>query len=202
MAKDPAFLFYTGDFSTGTQFFTDEQLGKYIRLLMAQHQLGHLEEKHMLIICKSYDKDVFSKFDKDEQGLYFNKRLENEIVKRKKYSESRSKNRKSENDISKSYDSHMENKDIVITTHSNNNSMTEIFFTDLPNSSQFESIAGSLKISKIYLTSFIPDFRKTNSMEYKNFNLFCDHFKRFVRKQLEQTSTDQPKVILKGVPKR
>ncbi len=48
MAKDPAFLFYTGDFSTGTQFFTDEQVGKYVRLLMAQHQIGHLEEKHMI----------------------------------------------------------------------------------------------------------------------------------------------------------
>ena len=42
MAKDPAFLFYTGDFATGTQFLTDDQMGKYIRLLMAQHQHGHL----------------------------------------------------------------------------------------------------------------------------------------------------------------
>ena len=43
--KDPAFLFYTNDFDRGCQFFTDEQVGKYIRLLMAQHQHGHLSEK-------------------------------------------------------------------------------------------------------------------------------------------------------------
>lgn len=110
MAKDPAFLFYPGDFTTGTQFLTDEQVGKYIRLLMAQHQIGHLEEKHMIMICKTYDKDVFNKFDKDKDGLYYNKRLEDEIVKRKKYTESRSNNRSNKNNISKSYDKHMENE--------------------------------------------------------------------------------------------
>jgi len=58
MAKDPAFLFYTGDFSTGTQFFSDEQVGKYIRLLMAQHQHGRLSEKQMLYICKNKDIEI------------------------------------------------------------------------------------------------------------------------------------------------
>lgn len=110
MAKDPAFLFYTGDFSTGTQFFSDEQLGKYMRLLMAQHQLGHLEEKHMIQICKTYDKDVFSKFKKDEDGLYYNERLDTEIVKRKNYSKSRSENRHKNKEKEKSYVNHMENK--------------------------------------------------------------------------------------------
>ena len=127
MAKDPAFLFYTGDFTTGTQFFTDEQVGVYIRLLMAQHQHGHLSEKQVNIICRTHDKEVLSKFTKDEQGLYFNERLDIEISKRKTYSESRSNNRKgnsskeiqniSLNNISSSYVNHMENenknKDIV-----------------------------------------------------------------------------------------
>lgn len=120
MSKDPAFLFYTGDFSTGTQFFTDEQVGKYVRLLMAQHQLGHLEEKHMIQICKSYDKDVFSKFVKDRDGLFYNKRLDDEVIKRKKYSISRSENRKSKNIISETYDEHMENKNEI----KDNNTLT------------------------------------------------------------------------------
>ncbi len=116
MSKDPAFLFYTGDFTTGTQFFTDEQVGKYVRLLLAQHQLGHLEEKHMLFICKSHDKDIFDKFVKDEKGLYYNERLESEIVKRKNYSASRSENRKKK-EVLETYDNHMENenKDLVKT---------------------------------------------------------------------------------------
>lgn len=113
MAKDPAFLFYPGDFNTGTQFFTDEQVGKYMRLLMAQHQHGHLPEKHMLFICKSYDKDIFSKFKKDSEGLWYNERLEIEVEKRKNYSASRSKNKEGktkQKNISKSYVPHMENE--------------------------------------------------------------------------------------------
>lgn len=117
MAKDPAFLFYTGDFSTGTQFFTDEQLGKYMRLLMAQHQHGHLSEEQVIFICKSYDNVVMKKFVKDNNGLYYNVRLEVEILKRKNYTESRGKNKlgksKTNKKAPKSYDSHMEdeNKD-------------------------------------------------------------------------------------------
>ena len=42
MAKDPAFLFYSNDFLTGTYTMTDEQVGKYIRLLCLQHQKGEL----------------------------------------------------------------------------------------------------------------------------------------------------------------
>ena len=115
MSKDPAFLFYTGDFTTGTQFFTDEQVGKYIRLLMAQHQHGHLKENQIKMICKSYDEDIMQKFIKDENGLYFNERLDIEIEKRKAYSKSRSNNKsgKYKNDVintSKSYDKHMENE--------------------------------------------------------------------------------------------
>lgn len=95
--KDPAFLFYSSDFLTGTMFFTDEQVGKYIRLLCAQHQKGHLKEKDMLNVCGSYDEEVFSKFSQDSKGLYFNKRLEAETEKRSNYARSRSENRKKAN---------------------------------------------------------------------------------------------------------
>lgn len=104
---------------SGTMFFSDEQVGKYIRLLCAQHLTGRLSEKHMLNICKTYDEDIFSKFEKDEAGKFYNVRLEREILKRKNYSESRRNNRKSydlqdntknnNNNISISYDKHMGN---------------------------------------------------------------------------------------------
>lgn len=113
MAKDPAFLFYPNDFSSGTQFFSDEQVGKYIRLLMAQHQHGHLPENHMIFICKSYDKDIFSKFVQDSEGRWYNERLEIELDKRKNYISSRSKNKEGktkEKIISKSYENHMVNE--------------------------------------------------------------------------------------------
>lgn len=115
MSKDPAILFYTSDFLTGTMLMSDEQVGKYIRLLCVQHQKGHLSEKDMLKICQSYDEDIFEKFTKDEDGLFFNVILDEVINKRKAYSLSRSKNRKSKSiedmiNTSKTYVEHMENE--------------------------------------------------------------------------------------------
>jgi uncharacterized protein YdaU (DUF1376 family) len=94
MAKDPAILFYTSDFLSGTAFFTDEQRGQYIRLLCEQHQNGHIPDEHMLNICKSYDSPVFRKFVKDDKGYYYQVRMEQEIQKRVNYSLSRRNNRK------------------------------------------------------------------------------------------------------------
>ena len=117
MSKDPSFLFYSSDFLTGTMLMTNEQVGKYIRLICLQHQKGHLSEKDMLNICNSHDEDIWLKFVQDKQGKYYNVRCEEEINRRRKYSQSRSNNRKSGSknkkdmkNISKSYVKHMENE--------------------------------------------------------------------------------------------
>ena len=135
--KDPAFLFYSSDFLTGTMFMSDTQVGKYIKILCTQHQKGHLSEKDMLKICKRYDKDIFEKFVKDEDGKYYNIRLEKEITKRREYSKSRSDNRKNKisfENICFSYVKHMENEnenininDIsYITSYIDNNKLNNI----------------------------------------------------------------------------
>jgi hypothetical protein len=116
MAKDPAVLFYTSDFLTGTFSMTNEQVGKYIRLLCLQHQKGKLTEKDMLSICKAYDEDVYLKF-RNEAGLFFNERMFNEGEKRKKYSESRKKNAqtpKNQLKTKKAYAEHMENANVNV----------------------------------------------------------------------------------------
>ncbi len=62
---------------------------------------------------KLSDEDVFTKFQKDEQGKFYNIRLEEEVDKRKAYSESRRNNRKKKEDMnntSLSYVEHMENE--------------------------------------------------------------------------------------------
>ena len=92
MAKDPAVLFYTSDFLTGTILMSDSQIGKYIKLLCIQHQKDILSESDMMNICKSYDKDVFDKFVKTDAG-YYNERMKNEKEKRSSYCKGRSENR-------------------------------------------------------------------------------------------------------------
>lgn len=107
--KDPAILFYTSDFLSGTMTMTNEQVGAYMRLLCLQHQKGELSEKDMLFICGTRDEDIWNKFEKSETGTFFNSRLRFEIERRKAYSESRRNNRKKK-DISKTYVQHMENE--------------------------------------------------------------------------------------------
>lgn len=154
MAKDPAFLFYSNDFTIGTQFFTDEQVGQYMRLLLAQHQHGHLTEKQVIFICKSYDFDILSKFIKDENGLYFNERLESEILRRKSYSESRGNNKKGknktiDNDLKdkkgvKSYDNHMETENEIENEYIINKKGVKISKKLIPEISEF------MNYTKIY----------------------------------------------------
>lgn len=89
--KSPAFNFYSSDFLTGTIFMTNEQKGAYITLMCYQHQYGHLTEEQIKSVTS--DKAVLSKFRIDSKGLYYNERLEIEIMKKNKYCESRSNNR-------------------------------------------------------------------------------------------------------------
>jgi len=95
MAKDPAFLFYPGDWLGGTMGMSFETKGVYLELLLLQFNNHHFSEeqaKHMLNTCfaKNWHK-VKHKFKK-EGKFYYNEKLRNEIDRRKKYTESRRRN--------------------------------------------------------------------------------------------------------------
>ena len=93
MAKDPALLFYTSDFYIGTMGMTDEQVGRYIRLLCLHHQNGRLSEFVMRnTMAGELDPGVIAKFKVDDDGNYYNERLESEAAKRKNFTASRLQN--------------------------------------------------------------------------------------------------------------
>ncbi len=96
MGKDPAFLFYPGDFNDGTQDFTNEEVGAYLRLLLFQFSQGHLSmERIRRRLGNDFGKlwpTIKTKFITDLNGLYFNPRLEEEQVKRKKHCEHQREN--------------------------------------------------------------------------------------------------------------
>ena len=94
MAKDPAVLLYTADFLVGVMAMNNDQVGAYIRLLCLQHQKGHLTEKDMLSVCGMEDEDVYDKFLIDKDGLYYNRRMDEEIAKRGKGSDASRENGK------------------------------------------------------------------------------------------------------------
>ncbi len=97
MNKDPAFLFYPGDWLEGTQLFTRAHKGAYMDLLMAQNANGHLspdDVKHVLgeDYETMWESKLKAKFTVDASGLFFNKKLQSVIDERNEYKAGRLKN--------------------------------------------------------------------------------------------------------------
>ena len=162
MAKDPAVLFYTSDFLSGTFTMDNEQVGKYIRLLCLQHQKGKLSEKDMLSICKAYDNEIWDKF-KVEDGLYYNERMFNETIRRQKFSESRRNNAKSlkKESTSEAYAKHMETEteNRTITINENINIDFEWFWNEYD-----KKIGDKQKLKKKW--NKLTDEERQNAMNY------------------------------------
>ena len=162
MAKDPAVLFYTSDFLSGTFTMDNEQVGKYIRLLCLQHQKGKLSEKDMLSICKAYDVEIWDKF-KVEDGLYYNDRMYNETIRRQKFSESRRNNAKSPKKEStcEAYAKHMETEteNITITINENINIDFDWFWNEYD-----KKVGDKQKLKKKW--NKLSDEERQNAMNY------------------------------------
>lgn len=101
MAKDPAFLFYPNDYIGGTMGMTFEEKGAYMEILMMQFNRGHMSE-HMIRQTVGQLWDRFKdKFVQDEEGNYFNSRLQEEKEKRMKFTASRRNNKSGNNQYTK-----------------------------------------------------------------------------------------------------
>ncbi len=92
MGRDPALLFYPADFIISTIGLSLKERGEYITLLCLQHQNGHLSEREINAVSHNISKNVLAFFELDENGLYYNKGVEEEMKRRKAYSESRKRN--------------------------------------------------------------------------------------------------------------
>lgn len=92
--KDPAFLFYSQDFLAGTLIMPFEDRGKYITLLCFQHQNGRMKEETISLLVGLFSDTLRLKFKRDDNGLFYNERLETEMGKRSNFIESRVNNGK------------------------------------------------------------------------------------------------------------
>lgn len=97
MAKDPAFLFYPGDWQGGTMYLTPEQKGLYIDLLILQFNVGKFtlaQAKQVLSICFTVAWPMLELKFKTDGDYYWNERLQEEVEKRKRFTASRKENAK------------------------------------------------------------------------------------------------------------
>lgn len=94
MAKDPAFLFYSRDFYEGVALMNFEDRGKYITILCVMHQKGRLSEESISFLVGSISVILKDKFKVDDNGFWYNERLEYELDLRKSFVDSRIENGK------------------------------------------------------------------------------------------------------------
>jgi uncharacterized protein YdaU (DUF1376 family) len=161
MAKDPAFLFYPGDYVSGTMGMTFEEKGAYMDLLMLQFNRGHMNTHMIQHTVGHLWEQVKCKFIQDNEGLWYNVRLDVEKEKRKTFTESRRNNMKPkdkpsyeppyETHMQHHMDSHMENVNENINEDINNNKSKCSF------EQAFEYMANkiSLDLAKIEAEKFV-----------------------------------------------
>lgn len=118
MAKDPAFLFYPGDWMGGTITYTRHEKGSYIDLLMGQFNNYALSLDEIKIILNGdfplWESKLKLKFKGiDSDGRFFNIKLREEQDRRRSYTESRRLNKQQH--MTKHMTGHMETETETIT---------------------------------------------------------------------------------------
>jgi len=121
MAKDPAMLWYWNDWHSSTVLLSRFLKGCFMDVMHAQFNNGRLSLEEIKV-CLGSDfgtswPAIQKKFKQDENGLFFNERLEHEKEKRRAFTESRRQN-VSKKEKKPSYDdtyvkhmnNHMENE--------------------------------------------------------------------------------------------
>lgn len=204
MAKDPAFLFYPGDWNLGTMHLTLLEKGCYIELLILQFAKGKFTQaqaKHML--NGSFDLVWASLSDKfrTDGDFYWNDRLRIEKEKREKFSESRRNNgsiRKNEKKEEKHMPKHMENENENTNTllkqtekKSFNTNPLSSDFNGLPEHYIDKSIelvryAGQALIDKTTVIGMWDIFKVqklTGEEHYQNEGKVYSHFLDWLKKQ-------------------
>lgn len=211
MGKDPSVSWYPGDYIGGTMGWTFEEKGAYVELLMAQFNRGHMDSHmvlHMLNQNNGLWERIKSKFVQDEDGLWYNERMDVEKEKRRKYTESRKRNlnstakseKKSSHDMGSHMGAHMENEynNNNINNINNNilNNVSGIFKSKedtkkylLGAEEWHEALAknteSDLGTLYNYLKKFIKDQESADAL-YRPLDELKKHFSYYYKKQLKQ----------------
>lgn len=207
MSKDPAFLFYPGDWLGGTLGMSFEEKGAYIELLMLQFNKGHMTDRMIGQVVGQIWVNIQDKFKKDSNGLWYNERLDIEKEKRKNYVNSRNNNVLGKNQHSKDkkkkghieaqttghMTSHMEDEDINENKDSNVNTLVkeeiEFFKQNFSSHNLHRSLIEIEKVPKEKIPELIEIFidQKTgfNELNGKTFNDLSKNFYYWVPKYLK-----------------
>lgn len=186
MAKDPAFLFYPGDYLRDTQCLSEKAQVAYDRI-MCEHMRNICED--MINITVSKDKVSFfiKRLNEDEKFEIMNvlKKVGSgfqiewvalSISKRKIYSNSRRQNKKGKSkNISSTYDYHMENENVNENEIKDWDMIKRNFFNDFRWKEKF---CRDKKIMQPDLENRMKEFINDIELkeDYKNLKELKNHF--------------------------
>ena len=202
MAKDPGFIFYPGDYLRDTQTLSEKAQVAYDRIMCEHMRNICITQKQLNFFTKRLSDDekselmfVLTKIP----GGYQIEWVALSINKRRAYSDSRRKNRegkskKDMNNISKTYDNHMENEN-------ENENINDIVFeyndlkNELKNSSKMiELLIKNEKLNHEYILDkieyFINDLEAKG--ENKSFSEVRKHFINWIKKEKSSAKKETP----------
>ena len=201
MSKDPAFLFYPGDYLRDTQVLSEESHVAYDRIMCEHMRNICISQQRLKFFIKRLDHDqqeeIMSVLEESADGFQIPWVAES-ITKRKAYSESRRKNRASKPDkhmsnISSSYVPHMENENenvndtINKTKNQDEKIEVEIFptFEDFWN--QYDKKVGKPKCQKIW-----KQIRQTDRES------IVDHLDKYIPSTPDKAYRKNPETYLRN----
>lgn len=182
MAKDPAFLFYYQDWLIGTYFMKRREKGAYMDLLCYQADKGRLTLDDIKEILNG-DFDCWDKIkDKfvEDNGLFYNKRLDLEKTKRANFTDSRRKNVEKRYSKSTYVDTsvvHMENenRDINKDIIKEEDIISKIWIKTWSRSPKIPEIEETDKLIKKFGPEKVERAMREASLSgFKNFKTFVD----------------------------
>jgi len=199
MSKDPAFLFYPGDYLRDTQVLSEVSQVAYDRIMCEHMRNICISQQRLKFFIKRLDHDqqeeIMSVLVECSEGFQIPWVAES-IIKRKAYSESRRKNRASKPDkhmlnISQSYVPHMENENEnvneSINETQNEKVEVEIFptFEDFWN--QYDKKVGKPKCQKLW-----KQIRQSDRMS------IVDHLDQYIPSTPDKAYRKHPETYLRN----
>jgi len=174
MGKDPAFLFYPGDYLRDTQCLSPAAQVAYDRI-MCEHMrnicISHAQLKFFTKRLTDDEREEVMAVLKQVDGCFQIEWVAESICKRKDYSRSRSENRKGKPkdhmlNISSSYDNHMENE------NENENESVDVTETGI---ARIEKKETAIAIRNDY-TAFVQMMQEVTGREFKGCEISQSQF--------------------------
>lgn len=158
---NPSMPFYPSDFMGETALFTNEQIGKYLKVLcIAYINGGKLTREEIISICGGVDERIFNSLKSDEEGKLYHERTVYEMKKREEFAKKKA-NKKNGRKVTREKKPKEEKPKEDKKSYGEYN---RVFLTD----KQYERLKEKYGASLDARIDALDEYIEMNDKEYKN----------------------------------